>query len=154
MSSRSLIVLTILSFVGLFGLAWSLYPLLFTFVLPDGVTVIATSLSEATQHRLHSVIPIATLGPLLLGGARLITGPAPQTQRLVLCMSMLGFVGVASALAWIALTAPMYPTHELGGSIAVSLPVTAVPLHQVGVVACGGVALSALFARLIKYRRV
>jgi hypothetical protein len=153
MSSRSLIVLMALSFVGLFGLAWTLYSFLLALVLPDGVTAVATSFSEATQHRLYSVLPIAALGPLLLGGARFITGPASRPQRLALFASMLGCVGVATAVLWTTFSAPTYPTHVLDGSLAVSLPVTAVPLYQLGLAACGGIALAALFARLLRYRR-
>jgi hypothetical protein len=153
MSSRSLIVLMALSFVGLFGLAWSLYPFLMALVLPDGVTTVATSLSEATQHRMFSMLPIAALGPLLLGGARFVAGPASPPQRLALFASMLGCVGVAAAVLWTTFSAPPYPTYVLDGSLAVSLPVTAVPLYEPGLAACGGIALAALFARLLRYLR-
>lgn len=153
MSSRSLIVLMVITFVGLFGLAWSLHAFLLALVLPEGVAVVAGSLQEATQHRFYSALPIAVFGPLLLGSARSLAGEASRPSRLAFFASMLGCAGLATAILWTTLSTPQYPAHVLNGSISISLPVTAVPLYQLGLAACCGSALVALIAYILKYRR-
>lgn len=152
MSRKRLIIIATCAWAGLFALAWQCYPALMHLILPEDLPIVALSATEAMEHQFWSALAMSTCAPALIGGFRLVTD-TPQSPRSrmtsLFVLLSLGIVTFAGALWRLKIK---LSSINLLDAIPVSLPISIIPLYQLGMWASLAIALAALLLKWMSRR--